>query len=235
MDQINIVCLKWGTKYGPEYVNRLYLGVKRNTTKSFKFWCFTDDTTGLDPMIKTVPLFYANQLDSWWNKLNLFSNNIPIPIGEHIFYIDLDTVIVKNIDDILSVKTEKLILLRDFYFGIVKSANKFGSGLMCWQHGNFDFIWKDFIKNYRQHVKEAGSYGDQWWIEKKTKDVMFWQDLFPEEVVSFKIHCRKGLPQAARIICYHGRPSIPQSINEVTVTNKWTIQPQSWVSKYWKD
>ena len=28
----NAVCMKWGTRYGPEWVNRLYGMVERNTT-----------------------------------------------------------------------------------------------------------------------------------------------------------------------------------------------------------
>jgi hypothetical protein len=132
---INIVCLKWGTKYGPEYVNRLYAAVKRNTTVPFKFWCFTDDATGIGSDVTTVALPYADRLDSWWNKLNLFSQDIPIIPGNWIFYIDLDTLIVDNIDEILSVRSSKMIVLRDFYHGIVKSANLVGSGLMMWRHG----------------------------------------------------------------------------------------------------
>ena len=30
-----IICMKWGTKYGAEYVNRLYNMVKRNLTLPF--------------------------------------------------------------------------------------------------------------------------------------------------------------------------------------------------------
>lgn len=26
--QRNVICMKWGTKYGPEYVNRLYAMVR---------------------------------------------------------------------------------------------------------------------------------------------------------------------------------------------------------------
>jgi hypothetical protein len=232
---INIVCLKWGAKYGPEYVNRLYAGIKRNTKKEFKFWCFTEDGEGLFPEVKVAPLLYCNQLDSWWNKINLFSNNIPVPLGQQIFYVDLDTLIVDNIDDILSVRSDRLIILKDFYYGVIKSANKFGSGLMSWQHGKFNFVWNDFIRNYKNHIKEAGTYGDQWWIEKKVKQAVFWQDLFPEQVVSFKVHCRKGLPKKSRIVCYHGRPSIPESTSETSISGKYTIAPQPWVWKFWRE
>jgi hypothetical protein len=232
---INIVCLKWGTKYGPEYVNRLHAAVKRNTTVPFKFWCFTDDATGIVSDVTTVALPYADQLDSWWNKLNLFSRDIPIIPGNWIFYIDLDTLIVDNIDEILSIRSSKMIVLRDFYQGIVKSANLVGSGLMLWRHGRYNHVWDKFIMDPKKHVAKAGTYGDQWWIEQEVTNILFWQDIFPEQVISFKVHCRKGLPDRARIVCYHGRPSIPESITETTVEKKWTIAPQPWVLKHWRD
>ena len=232
---INIVCLKWGTKYGPEYVNRLYTGVKRNTTVPFKFWCFTEDSTGILPDVAIVSLPYADQLDSWWNKLNLFSQDIPIIPGSWIFYIDLDTLIVDNIDQILKTRPPKMVVLRDFYQGIVKSANQVGSGLMLWRHGRYAHVWNKFIADPKKHVARAGTYGDQWWIEQQVAEPLLWQDLFPDQVVSFKVHCRKGLPEQARIVCYHGRPSIPESITETTVEKKWTIAPQPWVLKHWRD
>ncbi len=232
---VNIVCLKWGNKYGPEYVNRLYAGVKRNTTINFKFWCFTDDATGIRPEVRTVPLPYATQLDSWWNKLHLFSNDIPIDQGAWIFYIDLDTLIVDNIDKLLASKHQCLVVLRDFYQGIVKSANQIGSGLMCWEHGKYEFIWSKFITNVEKHIKQAGTYGDQWWIEQRVKTVLLWQDLFPDQVVSFKVHCRKGIPANAKIICYHGKPSIPESSTNTNILGKWTIAPQPWVLKHWRE
>ena len=46
-DERVILCMKWGTKYGPEYVNRLYAMVRRNLTGDFRFVCLTDDGTGI--------------------------------------------------------------------------------------------------------------------------------------------------------------------------------------------
>ena len=45
---INIVCVKWGTKYGPEYVNVLRAMIKRNLSLPHRFICFTDNKTGLN-------------------------------------------------------------------------------------------------------------------------------------------------------------------------------------------
>ena len=39
--------MKWGTKYGPDYVNRLYAMVRRHLSGDFKFVCLTDDSKGI--------------------------------------------------------------------------------------------------------------------------------------------------------------------------------------------
>ena len=39
-----IFCMKWGTLYGAEYVNRLFSMVKKNLTYDFKMVCFTDNS-----------------------------------------------------------------------------------------------------------------------------------------------------------------------------------------------
>ena len=56
MDPVNILCVKWGTKYGPDYVNKLHSMVGRNMSRPYRFVCLTDDATGIDPRIETRPL-----------------------------------------------------------------------------------------------------------------------------------------------------------------------------------
>lgn len=232
---INIVCLKWGTKYGPEYVNRLYLAVRRHTTKPFRFWCYTDDANGIHPGIRVEQLKYSDQLDSWWNKINLFSKDLDIPLGEQIFYIDLDTLIVGNIDHLLTDEVPDIVVLRDFYHGIAKSAGNIGSGLMSWRHGDYHNIWDRFIADPVAAVKSAHPHGDQRWVENNIDAWYYWQDLFPGQVVSFKMHCQNGIPADARVICYHGKPSIPESAKQHTKDWKFTLTPQPWVLEHWMD
>ena len=236
---INIVCLKWGNKYGPEYVNRLYGMLRRNTRKEFKFWCFTEDAAGIRPEVFTIPLKFAESLDSWWNKIWLFSNDLPIPLGEQIFYIDLDTLVVDNIDDLLTDQVPDIVVLKDFYQGIARTAGTIGSGLMTWRHGDYENIWQEFIKDPAAAIQSVHPHGDQHWVEKNISAWYFWQDLFPGRVVSFKIDCADGLPAEADIICYHGRPSIPesmtQSINHSTALKRWTTKPAPWVADHWRE
>jgi hypothetical protein len=51
-----VLVVKWGTKYGPEYVNRMYGMVSRNITGPFRFVCLTVDATGLRKEVIAEPL-----------------------------------------------------------------------------------------------------------------------------------------------------------------------------------
>ena len=54
--KISILTVKWGTRYGPDYVNKLYAGILRNTSWDVVFYCFTDDGKGLHENIKVIEL-----------------------------------------------------------------------------------------------------------------------------------------------------------------------------------
>jgi hypothetical protein len=240
MNTVNIVCLKWGIKYGPEYVNKLYAGIKRNTSLSFNLHCFTDDSSGLNSNIISHPLPYK-KLDGWWNKLYLFSKEIPIT--GRILYIDLDTLITGNIDNIL-IHNDGFVVLRDFLTGIwpsITTNDSVGSGLISYESHKHSYIWEEFLKNPEKIIQSIKPNGDQVWIQKMQSERLYWQDLFQNQIVSFKVHCNKGLSNDARIVCYHGKPSIPDSINKVTPVHRilkdkiGDIQPASWVEQYWKD
>lgn len=227
----HIVCLKWGTKYNSLYVNRLYNAIVRNLTLDFEFHCFTDDPINVNPNITIHPLF--KKIDGWWNKLYLFSKDMPIQ-GK-IFYIDLDTLITGNIDHLVFLEGG-LIVLRDFFHGYARDvySDCMGSGLMSWNSGQYPHIWDSFIANPDEAIRSIIPYGDQRWIQHQQKIREYWQDIFPNHVVSFKVHCREELPKDARVVCYHGKPSIPESITETNKVQWWTIPPQSWVAEHWK-
>lgn len=233
-EKLNIVCLKWGTLYGPEYVNRLYRGVYQNLNQSFEFHCFTDNTSGIIPDVITHPLQYKN-LSGWWNKLYLFSNKIPL--DGRILFIDLDTLITGPLDDIVN-QQDDFIVLRDFFTGIARSVvgnDNVGSGLMLFNAKKHSHIWESFIANPEQAIAQCRPHGDQRWIQLHQEQRTYWQDIIPGQVVSFKVHCREGLPHNARIVCYHGIPNIPDSIVKTTRVPWWTINPQPWVREYWRD
>lgn len=234
MEKINVVCLKWGTKYGPEYVNRLFKAVQKNLSVPFDFYCFTDNGANLHSDIIIKPLKYSN-IQTWWNKLYLFSDEIGIE--GRIFFLDLDTLVTGSLDEMVQVK-EEFVVLRDFFTGLAKGLEEnhhVGSAVMIWTAGKHTHIWTSFIKDPESAIKELHPHGDQKWIQKMQPERAYWQDLLPNQITSFKVHCRNGLPPNTRIVCYHGKPSIPESFSQTNKAQWWTIAPQLWVKDYWND
>jgi hypothetical protein len=230
-----IVCLKWGKKYSAKYVNILYESVKRNTTYPFEFICFTEDDTGLNDKISIRPLNPPMLLEGWWNKLYLFNSSNGL--SGNIFYIDLDTVITKNIDDIINFNNDSFRImskgqLQETAEDKNKFKNDYASGIMSWDHSKYTYVWDIFEQNLSVCKKIPG---DQDFIKLVVHDVTFFQDIFPNKIYSYKYQCyHDGLPDDASIICFHGQPSIEEAIS--TTVHPWgvTYEPRAWVANYWR-
>ena len=72
--------------------------VRKNLNREFSFYCCTDNPTGLDPDIKVIPLPEHYQLETFWWKFWITSDEFPVK-GKCI-YLDLDTVIQNDISRI---------------------------------------------------------------------------------------------------------------------------------------
>ena len=68
-------------------------------------------------------------------------------------------------------------------------------------------IFEAFAANPDWEMRTAGHGGDQRVIERVMAGrATFWDDVVPGQVVSYKVHCRAGVPAGARVVCFHGRP-----------------------------
>ncbi|MBP1806546.1 hypothetical protein [Rubellimicrobium aerolatum] len=98
---VNVLCMKWGRLYGPEYVNALRRGVARHLARPHRFVCFTDDATGLDAEVEAMPLpelgLPEGHGDTRWRKLGLFRRDLGGLSGTALF-LDLDLVVVGGLD-----------------------------------------------------------------------------------------------------------------------------------------
>jgi hypothetical protein len=92
--------MKWGDKYGPAYVNRLYGMVARNLSRPFRFVCFTDNGEGVRPEVEIQPLpsldLPSGLPERGWMKLATFQPELGDLKGQTLF-LDLDVVIVDSI------------------------------------------------------------------------------------------------------------------------------------------
>lgn len=116
---VNVICMKWGSMYGPEYVNNLRAGVARHLARPHRFVCFTDDARGLRDDVEVMPLpelgLPAGQRDLRWRKLAMFREQLGDLQGTALF-LDLDLVIVDSLEPFFEHPGRFLIIRDDDLF-----------------------------------------------------------------------------------------------------------------------
>jgi len=228
---LNVVCLKHGTKYGPEYVNKLYNMVQRHLHVPHRFVCFTDNIEGIDTRIETR-ILPISTISGWWWKPYVFKVD-HFPIGDTNLFLDLDTVIVKNFTQLIEYLPGKFLGLRDVGRVFRPDYQKLGSAVMRWPSGCFSDIWTDMEKNPGIMRK---FHGDQDWIWHLHKsNITFFPDPW---IQSYKWEIRsrdeiQGMGQRARfisvrnppiptdccILAFHGHPRVDQVQDQVILDN----------------
>jgi hypothetical protein len=162
---INVVCvLRQGGKvgYDASWVRKLQDAVARNLTMPYKFICLSDCEVPCD----RIPLESIG--DGFWAKMQLFKPGL---FTGPILYIDLDTVICQNIDELVTkVQNEKFVMWYDEAKAICSSA-------MMWWDGDYSYLWKLYLSKDIDHWKELYStpqlYGDQALISEHVDHKLF--------------------------------------------------------------
>ncbi|HET97966.1 MAG TPA: hypothetical protein ENN98_04625 [Desulfurivibrio alkaliphilus] len=247
----NVVCMKWGNKYSPEYVNILARMVRRNITPPYRFICLTDDPAGIEEEveIRPIPSFtepapeYYRQCQAW-RKLLLFEDPLYDLTGKILFF-DLDVVIVGNIDCFFAY-ADKLAIVENWSQPnrLIGQASAF-----CFEVGRY----RELLSEYLIHPDEtARQYRtEQVYITRRLGRGNF--EFFPAEWCrSFKFHCMPGgvlnsfftprqVGKEARVIVFHGNPNPPEAIAgawgaPVPWYKKFykTVRPTPWLAEYWR-
>jgi len=213
--QLTVACLKWGSKYGVDYVNVLHGMVRRHLSLPHRFVCLTDDPAGID--CETMPI--VPNLPTWWGKLTLFGH----PVPGRILYLDLDTVIVGSIDA-FAAYDGPFCLIKPFY-----RDRGFASGVMSIGPEFGRPVWEKFARNPQAAIDSCRRYadppwnnGDQRWLELTVQRADYWQDVLPGQLVSYKVHCAAGPPAGARLVCFHGKPD-PHEVADPWVRENWRV------------
>lgn len=246
MQAVNVLCIKWGQKYGPEYVNKLHSMVSRHLKRPFRFVCLTDDDTGIDPSVevKPIPAVGFDEFDQrkpWtfahgWLKLTSFANPLYDLQGRTLF-LDLDIVIVESLDPFFEQEGDFIV--------IKEWDKKDGTGnTSCYIYtigAHVDAL--EHLKN-QYPASIATVRNEQEFITQylaRQGKLRYWPDAWCR---SFKRHClQRGLlgwfkqptiPAGARIIVFHGKPNPPDAI--AGVSGKWyrRVLPTEWVAEHWR-
>lgn len=206
---ITVLCvLRSGGVYNAEWVAKLQRGVSRNLTIPHQFVCLSD----CEVSCERIQL--EHDWPKWWSKLEMFSRRV---ISGPTLYLDLDTVIVGNIDWLADLPHE-FAMLRNF-----SNPEAVGSGVMWFRsvpHIVYDKFALDpemYMGRYAMKAGVNGSHiGDQAFIS----DTLIAPIQHIVGPVSYKKHCRDGLPDAS-IVCFHGRPR-PDQVRQSWMKEHWT-------------
>lgn len=152
----NVICVKFGTKYNYEFVNKLYNDIKNLTQSDFNFYCYTDNPSNIDPNINIIEPLGRPTLKRVWNKLRLFDKNMPFK-GKTYFF-DLDVKILK--DPLVDLNDWSKLTLVESHWKVGKLYNrlsnydvKINSSVMAWDssNSNLNEYWDHFNSGFRDY------------------------------------------------------------------------------------
>ncbi len=248
----NVLCIKWGTRYGSEYVNRLYHGVRNHITGPLRFVCLTDNAESIDAGVEIHPLpvtpfdeaaFDAKRGGETWRKIGLFQPGLVGLKGDTLF-LDLDVVITGSLDELFDFEPGQFCVIQDWLEkrrawlpgrdGRVGNTSVFRFNLA--DHAN---VYTHFEANQRE-VLDAYRI-EQQYVSDILKDCTeFWPDQW---VQSFKRSCRRVFPLnhikspsepvGCRVLVFHGRPFPDQAISGFSGGLFHSTLPARWLESHW--
>ncbi len=219
-----VICVKWGPKFGADYVNRLWGMLRRHVAGPFRLVCLTDDADGLRPEVDAFALpelGCAQPVRSMgkWRKLVLWSGDLPRLTGlaGPVLFIDLDSVIVDNIDGYFSHgRPEDVILARNW----AKPLQRLGqSSVFRFPAGAYPQILENFRAD-PQAVADRCHFEQHYVTEAVPGGIKFWPDAWTRH---FRLHClpafplryfqQARLPAGAKIVTFPGGPNPSEVID----------------------
>jgi hypothetical protein len=237
-----VLCMKWGTKYGPEYVNRLYAMVRRHLRGDFQFVCLTDSSEGIREEVRCLPIpdlaLPEGIPERGWKKLTTFEADLHGLTGTALF-LDIDIVIVDDITPFFELPGDFLII-HDWKRPWRVTGN---SSVYRFQLG----AHADVLAKFRA---EAAAMRDQFRNEQAyLSDVLHKQGklrYWPKDwCASFKYHSiatfplnyfvAPSIPKGARIIVFHGVVNPPDALAGRSMGNWRRALATPWIAEHWRE
>ena len=236
-----ILCMKWGTKYGPEYVNRLYGMVRRHLKGDFRFVCLTDSKEGISDHVECFPIpdlaLPEGLPERGWKKLTTFEADLFGLTGIALF-LDIDIVIVDDITPFFEYPGEFLIIhdwKRPWRITGNSSVYRFKLGAHANVLGEFRERHQEFRRRFRNEQAYLSDF-----LNKQGK-LHYWPTPW---CASWKYHCIPRFPRnywqdpeiplEARILVFHGVMNPPDAILGKSNGNWRQARPAPWISEHWK-
>lgn len=251
----NVTCIKWGTLFGPEYVNRLYSGVRRNLPGPVRFICMTEHSEGLHPDVEVLALpvepFHsemsaalavANRQGAM-RKVSLFKSGLIDNLEGPVLGFDLDVVITGDLTPILELEPGKVAMRHDWVEARRGRPTGHGS-VFRYDPARHGYLYDELAANPTTEVEVARG-SEQRYTSTKAQARNDFTYIPNDLVVSFKHDCLDlppmnwvrpaKLTDNARVVCFHGRPKMPEAVEGYSGTWLRYARPVAWLKDHWID
>ena len=203
---LTIWCVLWGEKYNHYYPQRLQREVAKYLTIPHQFKCLSDQT--IDG-VETVP--QVSDKPGWWQKIDLFSPGFS---STYNLFLDLDVIITGNLDNMV-LQYSGCALATPWNWA-QSGHGGCQSSVMLWHSGGPAPIYNAFdpdIAHWPPINQPGVLWGDQEFITTQRDAGFPVTQIDPELVLSYKYHCRNGLPAGCQVVVFHGVPK-PADVRE---------------------
>ncbi len=239
---VTVLCMKWGAKYGPEYVNRLYAMVARHLARPFRFVCLTDEPDGVRDEVTVAPIPalapIAQPKERGWRKLAAFSPELGPLLGDVVLFLDLDVVVTGPLDPFFD-HPGGFPMIRDWYHRLRTVGN---SSVFRFRPGERHALFEDFARSADavvRRLRNEQEYLSEYLLTRG--ELSFWP---PDWAPSYRVGClplwpmrtwqTPAPPPGARVIVFHGEPKPPGAIEgRRGLLQAW--RPAPWIAEHWRE
>ncbi len=236
--------MKWGSRYGADFVNRLYNSIQRNTHRKTRLVCFTDDGTGIHPNVQIEPIPELNlpteHAHRPWRKITMWKYPLADLKGD-VLFLDLDLIITGNLDVFFDYEPGR--------YCVAENWTQLGKGIgntSCYRFpvGKFTHLYNNLHANSQAKIDEHRI--SQVYISREIGDIVFWpalwcasfkHTLMPRWPLNFfKV---PDLPTDTRIIAFTGKPD-PDEARRGEWPAPWYkkiykhVRPTPWIAEHWQ-
>lgn len=214
-----ILCMKWGSRYGPQYVNNLYSMVRRNITGPFRLICFTDDSEKIDQEVEIFPIPELGVeippgVPGKWPKQALWAKDLFGLEGVALF-LDLDNVIMDSLDPYFDIGTaDDVFTARNWVKPWLKQAQ---TSVFRFRIGSQSHL----LENIRQNPDLMSKYQmEQAYVSACVKGgVKFWPYQWTKHFRRHSLHpwplrlfTKPVKPRGCRVLTFPGSPDPHQAV-----------------------
>lgn len=223
---LTFACVRMGTKYPIEYVEKLRNMIHRHTPSILwkmdqaQIICITDQPEQVEGVINRN----VSHLEGWWGKMSLFDPDIRLGHKGPTIYFDLDTVIVDALHPLVdyAFAFHKFAICANFTrrSGKLNYPCAYGSCVMIFPPSFGYDVWSQFIGNSEEMMGAAGQFGDQFVIERMIPGATLLQDVMPAGFFVGRREFDVVRPAGAALMIFAGKTK-PHNCDIQWIKEEW--------------